>query len=73
MSSRNSELNSVGGWKKSTHSGGEANCVDVNLMLGPKVGIRDTKDGGTGHVVLVDRDRFGAFLAGAKAGKFTAA
>jgi hypothetical protein len=35
------------GWKKSSYSGSESNCVEV--ALGETVGIRDTKDpvGGT--------------------------
>ncbi|AOS65625.1 DUF397 domain-containing protein [Actinoalloteichus hymeniacidonis] len=56
-------------WRKPVRSGGDTNCVEIGQGHG-LVGIRDTKDrdGGT---LLVDRAMFAAFLADAKAGRFS--
>jgi hypothetical protein len=46
-------------WRKSSYSGTEENCVEVNL--GPVSQIRDTKDR-TGGTLTVKAAAWGAFL-----------
>jgi hypothetical protein len=45
-------------------------CVEVARLLSDRVGVRDTKDKGSGPVVVLDIAEWDAFLIGAKAGVF---
>jgi Domain of unknown function (DUF397) len=49
------------GWRKSSHSGNGANCVELGSMP-DAILIRDTTDRG-GHVLSVSRATWTTFLA----------
>lgn len=55
-------------WFKSKDSG-DHGCVEVAFHNG-KIGVRDTKDHGTGPVLAFTRDEWAAFLGGACKGEF---
>ena len=57
-----------GGWRTSSRSAGEWNCVEVGGR-GATVAVRDSKDRG-GPVLLVDRAGWAAFLGGIRRGEF---
>lgn len=56
-------------WRKSTRSGGGGQCVQVAIVPGAVVGIRDSKDVGGGELRF-DPDAFAGFVDGIKAGEF---
>jgi hypothetical protein len=53
---------------KSTNSG-DHGCVEV-AFHGGRVGVRDTKDHGTGAVLAFTAREWDSFIASAKAGEF---
>ncbi|MEV0269917.1 DUF397 domain-containing protein [Hamadaea sp. NPDC050747] len=55
-------------WRKSTRSGGSANCVEF-AHQGATVGIRDSKNPDAA-VLEFPADVWNAFVAGIKAGEF---
>ncbi|RZU49257.1 uncharacterized protein DUF397 [Krasilnikovia cinnamomea] len=55
-------------WRKSSVSG-DGGCVEVACVNG-EVGVRDTKDRGSGPVLTFTEREWAAFLAGARAGEF---
>jgi hypothetical protein len=55
-------------WRKSSHSNGQANCVEI-AAASSGIAIRDSKDP-HGPVLLVSRDGMAAFLAGIRNGEF---
>ncbi len=55
-------------WFKSEVSG-DHGCVEV-AFHGGRIGVRDTKDGGTGPVLGFTGYEWECFLAGAKRGEF---
>ncbi|MET8149380.1 DUF397 domain-containing protein [Actinoplanes sp. NPDC049668] len=57
-------------WHKSTRSNGSGNCVEVATNLTDIVAVRDTKDNGSGPVLLFTPAEWDAFVGGAKAGEF---
>jgi hypothetical protein len=58
-------------WRKSTRSGnGGSDCVEVATNLPGVVGVRDTKDHGTGPILTFSPDEWSAFTVGVQAGEF---
>jgi hypothetical protein len=56
-------------WRKSSHSSGTGNCVEVAAADG-SVGIRDSKQHGRGPVLEFPRAGWAAFMRAAKDGEF---
>jgi Domain of unknown function (DUF397) len=57
-------------WRKSSMSAYNGSCFEVARLLEDRVGVRDTKDKGSGPVLIFNQSEWNAFLAGAKAGEF---
>jgi Domain of unknown function (DUF397) len=55
-------------WRKSTTSS-SGGCVEV-AMLGEVIGVRDTKDFGTGPTLVFNRREWSAFVEGVGLGEF---
>lgn len=51
----------------STYNG---SCFEVARLREDRVGVRDTKDKGSGPVLIFNQSEWNAFLSGAKAGEF---
>jgi hypothetical protein len=54
-------------WRKSSHSGGSGNCVEVAGLLPGAVGVRDSKDPG-GPVLVFTAQAWQAFTDRVKRG-----
>jgi hypothetical protein len=57
-------------WQKSLFSNLNGSCVEVSRLHADRIGVRDTKDDGTGPVLVFTGPEWSAFLAGAKEGQF---
>lgn len=57
-------------WRKSSASHINGNCVEMGRLGPDQIGIRDTKDNGTGPILIFTGAAWNAFVAGAKAGEF---
>ena len=57
-------------WRKSSISTYNGNCVEIARLRSDQVGVRDTKNHGTGPILAFTQNEWSAFLAGAKAGEF---
>ena len=57
-------------WKKSSMSAYNGSCFEIARLLEDRVGVRDTKDKGSGPVLIFNQSEWSAFLSGAKAGEF---
>jgi Domain of unknown function (DUF397) len=55
-------------WRKSTVSG-DGGCLQVAHAAGV-IGLRDSKDGGSGPIFVFTEREWSAFLAGARYGEF---
>lgn len=55
-------------WRKSNNSG-DTDCVEVALHT-KLIGVRDTKDDGTGPVLAFSRDAWASFVSGVRVGDF---
>lgn len=49
-------------WRKSSRSAMNGNCVEVARLRGEMIGVRDTKDGGAGPVLLFPQTAWRAFI-----------
>lgn len=57
-------------WQKSAFSNLNGNCLEISRLLPDRIGIRDTKDHGTGPVLVFTGPEWEAFLSGVKQGQF---
>jgi hypothetical protein len=57
-------------WRKSSISAYNGSCFEIARLLEDRVGVRDTKDKGSGPVLIFNQSEWNAFLSGAKAGEF---
>lgn len=57
-------------WHKSTYSNLNGSCVEITRLSSERIGVRDTKDGGIGPVLIFTGTEWSAFIAGAKEGQF---
>jgi hypothetical protein len=55
-------------WRKSSWSSYNGNCVEVAEFGGRLIGVRDTKDAGSGPVLVFDAAAWRLFLDGVKNG-----
>jgi hypothetical protein len=66
----NPEDIAVAAWRKSSASGFNNSCFEVARLRSDRIGVRDTKDSGSGPVLVFNQNEWQAFLTGAKAGEF---
>ena len=57
-------------WRKSSHSNNEGACVEVAFLDGGRVGVRDSKDHGTGPALVFTPAEWTAFVRGVTDGEF---
>jgi hypothetical protein len=57
-------------WQKSKFSNLNGSCIEVSRLTRDRIGVRDTKDNGTGPVLIFTGGEWYAFVAGAKDGQF---
>lgn len=57
-------------WRKSSFSSYNGSCFEVSRLSPDRIGVRDTKDDGTGPVLVFTSAEWSAFIAGAKTGQF---
>lgn len=57
-------------WTKSSLSAYNGSCFEIARLQVDRVGVRDTKDKGSGPVLIFNQNEWSAFLSGAKAGEF---
>ncbi len=57
-------------WQKSRYSNLNGSCVEIGRILPDRIGVRDTKDNGSGPVLFFTGAEWSAFIAAAKSGQF---
>jgi len=58
------------GWRKSSASGSQNECVEVGEFPAGDVAVRDTKAAGSGPVLAFSASEWTAFVAEVKDGRF---
>ncbi|MBF6240609.1 Domain of uncharacterised function (DUF397) [Nocardia otitidiscaviarum] len=58
-------------WFKSSHSSAQGECVEVALLAGGAVGVRDSKNA-TGSALVFMPSAWDAFVTGVQTGEFDA-
>ena len=58
------------GWRKSSLSSGGDNCVEVGVGDDGTIGVRDTKQRGTGPTLVFTTSEWEAFVGGVRSGEF---
>lgn len=58
-------------WVKSSHSGGQTDCVEVAWLTGGQVGVRDSKNT-SGPALVFAPEEWDAFANELQAGRFDA-
>ncbi|HEY1917523.1 MAG TPA: DUF397 domain-containing protein [Streptosporangiaceae bacterium] len=58
--------NTDASWRKSSRSAYNGNCVEVTGTPSGFVGVRDSKQNGTGPVLMFRADHWSAFVRGLK-------
>jgi hypothetical protein len=58
------------GWRKSTLSSGSDNCVEVGVADDGTIGVRDSKQHGSGPVLAFTPSEWEAFIGGVRRGEF---
>ena len=56
-------------WRKSSHSNGATNCVEVAMLEDGSVGVRHSRRPDA-EVIVYSRSEWAAFVAGVKAAEF---
>lgn len=56
-------------WRKSRHSGAQGNCMELALLDGGHIAVRNSRFP-EGPALVLTRAEIAAFLAGAKEGEF---
>jgi hypothetical protein len=57
-------------WRKTSRSSGGDNCVEIASGADGGIGVRDSKQGGTGPVLEFSAGEWAVFLHGTKTGEF---
>lgn len=57
-------------WYKSSRSNGQTNCVETAKLTDGGRAVRNTKDNGSGNVLLFTDSEWKAFVEGVKLGEF---
>jgi hypothetical protein len=56
-------------WRKSSYSGYNGDCVEVAVLRGGQIGVRDSKAHGTGPVLCLTSAQWAALVAGVRSGR----
>jgi hypothetical protein len=59
-----------GFWRKSSFSNYNGSCIEIGRLQPGRIGVRDTKDNGTGPILIFTDSEWSAFILGAKDGQF---
>ena len=57
-------------WYKSSVSGYNGSCFEIARLRSDRIGVRDTKDKGSGPVLVFNQNEWDAFRTGVKSGEF---
>jgi Domain of unknown function (DUF397) len=72
MSNEHLNEDFAGQWRKSSFSAHNAGCVEVAPMPDGGIAMRDSKDRGSGPVLVYTSEEWHAFTGGVRNGEFSA-